>query len=416
MDYFNHRDGELYAEDIVLHDIANKVGTPFYCYSAATLTRHAEVFKDALKQLKPLVCFAVKANSNLAVLKLLGKTGLGADVVSEGEARRAMAAGIPASRIVFSGVGKQPGEMRYALEQDILQFNVESASELHTLSEVAGLLGKKARVALRVNPDVDAATHVKISTGKKENKFGISMDDAPALYATATLLSGIDVVGVSVHIGSQLTSLEPFRDAYLRVRSLVELLRARGIAVRTIDLGGGLGVPYDGEAPPLPSAYGEMVSEVFSGLNAQFIFEPGRMIAANAGILVTRVIYVKHSERSYVIVDAGMNDLMRPALYDARHAVVAVTETKAKEAVVDLAGPVCESSDVFVKDLKIPMPQEGDLLALRSAGAYGATMSNSYNSRLLIPEVLVSGKKFSVIRARPSYADMLKQDVVPDWV
>ena len=416
MDHFTHRNGELFAESIAVQHIAQHVGTPFYCYSAATLTRHAQVFCDALKPLNALVCFAVKANSNLAVLKLLGGLGLGADVVSEGEARRALAAGIPAQRIVFSGVGKTREEMHFALNAGILQFNVESAPELFALAEVAKELGKKARIALRVNPDVDAATHAKISTGKKENKFGIAMDDAPELFAAAQQLSSLDVAGVSVHIGSQLTALEPFRAAYYRVRSLVELLRERGMPLRSIDLGGGLGVPYDGEAPPSPDAYGALVKEVFGDLDAEFIFEPGRMIAANAGILVTRVMYVKKAERTYVIVDAGMNDLLRPALYDAKHAAIAITQTTTPVEVFDLVGPVCESSDVFIKNLAMPLPKENDLIALRSAGAYGATMANSYNSRLLIPEALVSGEQFAVIRPRPSYDDLLALDRIPEWL
>ena len=416
MDYFQHKQQRLHAEDVPLDQLADAIGTPFYCYSAATLTRHATVFSDAVKPLNPLVCFAVKANSNLAVLRLLGTLGLGADVVSEGEARRALAAGIPAPKIVFSGVGKTREEMHYALTQNILQFNVESMPELFALSYVAQAMGVKARVALRVNPDVDAETHAKISTGKKENKFGIAMDDAPDAFATAITLPGIDVAGVSVHIGSQLTSLEPFRAAYYRVRSLVELLRERHINIRSIDLGGGLGVPYHGEAPPLPSAYGAMAAEVFRGIDAQFIFEPGRLICANAGILVTKVIYVKRTARTYVIVDAGMNDLLRPALYDAAHAVVPIMLSNAAQERVDLVGPVCESSDVFAKDLLMPLPKEGDLLAFRSAGAYGATMANSYNSRLLVPEVLVHGAQHAIIRPRPSYEDLLALDAIPNWL
>lgn len=417
MDYFLHKNGALYAEDVAIADIAATVGTPFYCYSHATLTRHAQVFSDSLAALKPLVCFAVKANSNLAVLRTLAGCGLGADVVSEGELRRALAAGIAAEKIVFSGVGKTRQEMAFALEAGIFQFNVESESELIALNEVAASRGLYAPVALRVNPDVDAKTHAKISTGKKENKFGIAIDDAPRLYALAQALPHLTVQGVSVHIGSQLTELAPFRAAYARVRALVEQLRAGGIAIRTIDLGGGLGVPYaSGDAPPPPAEYGALVTEMFGDFGAEFIFEPGRLISANAGILVTQVLYVKQAAQIYVIVDAGMNDLMRPALYDAVHAVVPVRESDGAMTSVSVVGPVCESTDVFLKSAALHLPSEGDLLALRTAGAYGASLSNSYNSRLLVPEVMVRGAVFSVIRPRPTYAQMLAAEIIPDWV
>ncbi|MDX2095285.1 MAG: diaminopimelate decarboxylase [Alphaproteobacteria bacterium] len=417
MDYFIYKNGALHAEDVAIADIAATVGTPFYCYSHATLARHAQVFSDSLAALKPLVCFAVKANSNLAVLKTLAECGLGADVVSEGELRRALAAGIPAGKIVFSGVGKTRQEMAFALATGIFQFNVESESELIALNDVAASRGLKAPMALRVNPDVDAKTHAKISTGKKENKFGIAIDDAARLYTLAQSLPHIAVQGVSVHIGSQLTELAPFRAAYARVRALVEHLRACGIAIRTIDLGGGLGVPYaSDDAPPPPAEYGALVTEMFGDFGAEFIFEPGRLISANAGILVTQVTYVKHAEQVYVIVDAGMNDLMRPALYDAVHAVVPVRESDGAMTSVSIVGPVCESTDVFLKNAALRLPNEGDLLALRTAGAYGASLSNSYNSRLLVPEVMVRGAVFSVIRPRPTYAQMLAAEIIPDWV
>jgi diaminopimelate decarboxylase len=418
MDHFTYKDDTLYAEDVKIADIAAAVGTPFYVYSSATLTHHFRVFHDALASLNPLVCFAVKANSNVAVLATLAKAGAGADVVSEGELRRALAAGIPASHIVFSGVGKTRDEMRVALEKDIFQFNVESDRELLALNEVAASMGKKARIALRVNPDVDAATHAKISTGKKENKFGIDIDAAPDVYALAARLPSIDVQGVSVHIGSQLTSLAPFKAAYLRVRKLVELLRSKGHQIRTIDLGGGLGVPYmqGDEAPPPPTEYAAIVREAVGDLNAQLMFEPGRLIAGNAGLLITQVLYVKQAAHTYVIVDAGMNDLLRPALYDAVHEIIPVAHANAAEISLSVVGPVCESSDVFVKDYTMPLPAEGDLLALRTAGAYGASMSNTYNSRLLIPEVMVKGGQFSVIRPRPSYDAMLAQDALPEWL
>lgn len=417
MDYFTYRHGTLHAEDVSIAHMAAQVGTPFYCYSAATLTRHAQVFSAALAGVNPLVCFAVKANSNIAVLRTLANAGLGADVVSEGELRRALAAGIDPQKIVFSGVGKTADEMRFALQQKILQFNVESDRELLTLNDVAKELKVYAPIALRVNPDVDADTHAKISTGKKENKFGIDIEVAPAVFKLAESLSNIMVQGVSVHIGSQLTSLAPFRAAYVRVRELVAQLKAHGIPLKTIDLGGGLGVPYRGnDAPPLPLEYGALVSEIFSGVDAQLIVEPGRLIAGNAGLLVTQTLYVKRTDRTYVIVDAGMNDLMRPALYDAQHDVVPIQESSAVLGVADVVGPVCESSDVFARDLAMPIPKEGELLAFRTAGAYGASMSNAYNSRLMVPEVLVSGDKFAIIRARPSYEAMLAAESIPNWL
>lgn len=417
MDFFTYRHGMLHAEDVSVEVIARDVGTPFYCYSTATLTRHASIFSDALKSVNPLVCFAVKACSNIAVLRVLAKAGLGADVVSEGELRRALAAGIAPDKIVFSGVGKTPDEMRFALQQKILQFNIESDRELLMLNDVAKAMKLYAPIALRVNPDVDADTHAKISTGKKENKFGIDIDLAPSVFKLAESLPNIMVKGVSVHIGSQLTNLAPFRAAYTRVRELVDTLRAQGIPLKTIDLGGGLGVPYRGnDAPPLPAEYGAMVSEVFAGYDAEFIVEPGRLIAGNAGIMVSKVLYVKRAERTYVITDAGMNDLMRPALYDALHDVVPVKESTGAQSPADIVGPVCESSDVFARDALVAMPKEGELIAFRTAGAYGASMSNTYNSRLLIPEVLVSGDQYALIRPRPSYDAMLSAETIPDWV
>lgn len=418
MDHFIYKHGQLYAEELALNDIATHVGTPFYIYSHSTLTHHFRVFHDALKSLDPLVCFAVKANSNIAVLSTLAKAGAGADVVSEGELRRALAAGIAPEKIVFSGVGKTHKEMRYALTQKIFQFNIESERELLALNEVALSMNMEAPIALRVNPDVDAATHAKISTGKKENKFGVDIDTAPEIYALAITLAGIKVQGVSVHIGSQLTSLAPFKAAYLRVRQLVELLRNNGINIETIDLGGGLGVPYmQGDAaPPPPADYAHIVQATVGDLGAQLIFEPGRLIAGNAGLLITKVLYVKQAAQTYVIVDAGMNDLLRPALYDAVHEMIPVCETKTHPTKLSVVGPVCESSDIFAKDCAMPLPAEGDLLALRTAGAYGATMSNTYNSRLLIAEVMVKGTEFSVIRPRSSYEAMIAAETIPDWV
>lgn len=416
MDYFTYRNGVMHAEDIALDAIAAQVGTPFYCYSRATLQRHATVFTEALASVKPLVCFAVKACSNIAVLRTLAQVGLGADVVSEGELRRALAAGIDPQKIVFSGVGKTADEMRFALQQKILQFNVESDRELLMLNDIAKEMNVYAPIALRVNPDVDADTHAKISTGKKENKFGIDIEIAPSVFKLAESLPNIMVQGVSVHIGSQLTTLAPFRAAYQRVRTLVDTLRGQGIPLKTIDLGGGLGVPYHGsDAPPLPAEYGAMVGEVFAGYDAQFIVEPGRLIAGNAGILVSKVLYVKRAERTYLIIDAGMNDLMRPALYDALHDAVPVKESTTTKVAADIVGPVCESSDVFARDALISLPKEGELVAFRTAGAYGASMSNTYNSRPLIAEVMVSGDQFAVIRARPSYEDMLRAESIPNW-
>ncbi len=418
MDHFDYKNGELYAENLRLADIAAQVGTPFYCYSAATLTRHATVFRESLKALNPTVCFAVKANSNIAVLKLLGECGLGADVVSGGELYRALKAGMDPQKIVFSGVGKTKAEMQAALEAGILQFNVESDRELLALNEVARSMNQRAPIALRVNPDVDAGTHAKISTGKKENKFGIAIDVAPALYAMAASLPHIYVRGVSVHIGSQLTSLEPFRAAYERVKALVAELKKSGIDLKSIDLGGGLGVPYaNGDAPPSPDAYAAMVNDVFAGdTQHQFIFEPGRLIAGNAGVLVSEVLYVKRTENTYVIIDAGMNDLMRPALYDSVHACVPLKQDDGAVNPAQIVGPVCESSDVFEKAALLPTPKEGALVAFRTAGAYGASMSNTYNTRPLIPEVLVSGDRYAVIRQRPSYDTMVEGEAIPEWM
>ena len=416
MDHFTYNGDTLYAEKLSLAEIAKKVGTPFYCYSHATLTHHAQVFTNALATVKPLICFAVKSNSNIAVLKTLGQNGLGADVVSEGELRRALAAGIQANKIVFSGVGKTREEMAFALKAGILQFNVESDRELLLLNDVAEKLKLRAPIALRVNPDVDAQTHAKISTGKKDNKFGIDIDIAPELYALAHSMEHIQVRGVSVHIGSQLTSLAPFRAAYARVRTLVEQLRASGIPIESIDLGGGLGVPYaSDDTPPSPAEYGALVAEMFSDLDAQYIFEPGRLISGNAGVLVTEVLYVKQAAKTYVVVDAGMNDLMRPALYDAIHSIAPLKKTVATKTVLSVVGPVCESTDVFVKDVMIPLPEEGDLIAFRTAGAYGASLSNSYNSRLMVPEVMVKDDQYAVIRPRPTYEDMLAAETVPNW-
>ena len=417
MDYFSYRDGEYCAEDVPLRAIAAEVGTPFYCYSTATLLRHYTQFAKALAAYKPRICFAVKSNGNLAVLKTLASAGAGADVVSEGELRLALKAGIPAAHCVFSGVAKTAAEMRFALQQGIFQLNAESAAELETLNAVAGEMGLCAPVALRVNPDVEAGTHAKISTGQKENKFGIAMEQAREIYRQAASLPHLDVQGVSIHIGSQLTSLEPFRQAFKRVRQLVEQLRADGHNIRTLDLGGGLGIPYEeGAAPPSPQDYAAVVDETMRGFDGQLMFEPGRMIAGNAGVLVTTVLYVKQTEhKRFLMVDAGMNDLMRPALYDAYHAILPVREGQGGVQPYDVVGPVCESSCIFAKNRALPESQAGDLLVLRSAGAYGASMSNSYNARLLVPEVLVKGNEFAVVRKRPDYEALFALQQLPQW-
>lgn len=421
MDHFLYRNGILHAEDVPLPDIAAAVGTPFYVYSTATLERHFRLFDEALAGLDHLVCYAVKANSNVAVLRTLGRLGAGMDVVSAGEYLRAKAAGVPGERIVFSGVGKTQAEMRVALSGGIRQFNVESEPELLALSEVATALGVVAPVAIRVNPDVDAKTHEKIATGKKENKFGIPIDRAPAIYAEAASLPGIEVVGIDVHIGSQLVDLEPFRQAYLKVADLTRALRAEGHAIRRLDLGGGLGIPYtrSNEAPPLPLDYGQMVKETVGDLGCEIEIEPGRLIAGNAGLLVAGVIYVKSGEgRDFLILDAAMNDLVRPAMYGAHHDIVPVVEPApgAESHPYDVVGPVCETGDTFAKARPMPPVAAGDLVAFRSAGAYGAVMASEYNSRPLVPEVLVSGDHFAVIRARPTFDEMLARDTIPEWL
>jgi len=420
MDHFNYKDAVLHAEDVALTEIAAAVGTPFYCYSTATLQRHYRIFQEALAELKPLICYAVKANTTLAVLKTLAQEGCGADVVSEGEIRAALAAGIPAQKIVFSGVGKTREEMAHALTQGIFQFNVESESELYALSQVAHHMGETAAIALRVNPDVVPDTHAKISTGQKESKFGVPFVEAVALYAKAAKLPGIKVQGVSVHIGSQLTNLAPFASAFARVVELVKELRAAGHAITTLDLGGGLGIPYGNQAdpPPLPSAYADIVKEATKGLDCQLIFEPGRLLAGNAGILVSRVIYVKHSEsRIFVIADAGMNDLMRPTLYSAYHDIVPVKASESGETqIVDVVGPVCETGDIFASGRLLRLPEAGDLLAFRSSGAYGASMASTYNSRPLLAEVMVNGAEYAIVRPRQTYEELLKRDKLPDWL
>jgi diaminopimelate decarboxylase len=421
VDHFLYRNGQLHAEDVPLREIAETVGTPFYCYSAATLTRHYTLFTEALSPLPHLVCFAVKSLSNVAVLKLLGDLGAGMDVVSEGEYRRARAAGVPGERIVFSGVGKTRGEMAVALTGGIRQFNVESEPELRALSEVASNLGIPAPIALRVNPDVDAKTHDKISTGRKEDKFGVPLTQARDLYALAARLYGLRVVGVDMHIGSQLTDLAPFEAAYAKMAELVVALRADGHVIDRLDLGGGLGIPYTraNEAPPLPLDYGAMVKRVLGHLDCEIEIEPGRLISGNSGVLVSRVVWRKQGTgREFLILDAAMNDLVRPAMYDAHHDIVPVDEVPpgAPQPLVDIVGPVCESGDTFARGRPMPLLAEGDLVAFRSAGAYGAVMASEYNSRPLVPEVLVRADHYAVIRARPTFAEMIARDTIPEWL
>ncbi|WP_344844514.1 diaminopimelate decarboxylase [Celeribacter arenosi] len=421
MDHFLYRDGALYAEDVPVTDIAAAVGTPFYVYSAATLTRHFRLFDEALDGMPHLVCFAMKSNSNLAVLKLLGDLGAGIDVVSGGEYRKARAAGVPGERIVFSGVGKTREEMRLALEGGIRQFNVESEPELDALNEVALSLGLRAPIALRVNPDVDAKTHAKIATGKSENKFGIPIATCREAYARAAKMDGIDVVGIDVHIGSQLTQLEPFEQAFTKVADLTEALREDGHDIRRLDLGGGLGIPYErsNEMPPLPVEYGDVIRRTVGHLGCEIEIEPGRLISGNAGILVSSLIYLKHGEgRDFLILDAAMNDLVRPSMYDAHHDIVPVIEPAAgaEQSTYDIVGPVCETGDTFAKGRAMPLLAEGDLVAFRSAGAYGAVMASEYNSRPLVPEVMVSGDQFAVIRPRPTFDEMINRDTIPVWL
>jgi len=420
VNYFEYKDGVLCAEGMRLDLLAEKVGTPFYCYSAATLERHFKVFSGALPA-GSLVAYAVKANDNLAVLKTLAKLGAGADVVSGGELAKALAAGIPANKIVFSGVGKTKAEMRAGLDAGIYQFNVESEPELAALNEVALSVGKRAAVSLRINPDVDARTHAKINTGTAETKFGIPFAHAREAYAHAATLKGIEIVGVDVHIGSQITELEPFEQAFTIVGELIATLRGDGHTISRLDLGGGLGVPYEhnNEPPPDPTAYGAMVTRVTRDFGCKLSFEPGRLIAANAGVLVSEVIYVKRGDaKTFAIIDAGMNDLVRPAMYDAFHEIVAVRQPEpgSPRPKYDVVGPVCETSDLFASERPLPELKSGDLVAILTAGAYGAVMAGDYNARPRIPEVLVAGEQWGIVRPRESIADLVAKDRIPDWL
>ncbi|SDX14371.1 diaminopimelate decarboxylase [Ruegeria halocynthiae] len=421
MDHFLYRDGALFAEDVPISEIAAAVGTPFYVYSTATLLRHFKLFDDALEGTDHLVCYAMKAASNQAILKTLAQAGAGMDVVSGGEYLRAKAAGVPGERIVFSGVGKTADEIRTALTGGIRQFNVESEPEMQVINAVALELGMIAPVTIRVNPDVDAKTHAKIATGKSENKFGIPISRASEVYALAASLPGLEVIGIDVHIGSQLTELEPFELAYNKVAELTERLRSEGHNIRRLDLGGGLGIPYtrSNDAPPLPVEYGAMIKKTLGHLGCEIEIEPGRLIAGNAGLMVSKVIYVKSGEdRDFLILDGAMNDLIRPAMYEAHHDIVAVEEPAAgvEQRPYDIVGPVCESGDTFAKQRNMPPLSSGDLIAFRSAGAYGAVMSSEYNTRPLIPEVLVNGDQFAVIRERPSFDEIINRDTIPEWL
>ena len=421
MDHFLYRDGVLCAEDVPVAEIAAAVGTPFYVYSCATLTRHFRLFDEGLAGVPHLVCYAMKANSNQAVIAHLASLGAGMDVVSGGEYLRARAAGVPGDRIVFSGVGKTRAEMRLVLGGGVRQVNVESEPEMIALSEVAVELGVSVPITVRVNPDVDAKTHEKIATGKKENKFGIPISRARKVYRQAASLPGLEIVGIDVHIGSQLVDLAPYEQAYTMLGDLTRQLRADGHDIRRLDLGGGLGIPYErsNTAPPLPVDYCEMVKRVLGDLDLEIEIEPGRLIAGNAGIMVSEVIYVKSGEgRDFLILDSAMNDLIRPAMYGAHHDIVPLIEPAAGVELqpYDIVGPVCESGDTFAKQRMMPPLAAGDLVAFRSAGAYGAVMSSEYNTRPLIPEVLVKGDQFAVIRARPTFDEIINRDTVPEWV
>ncbi len=421
MHHFAYRRGVLHAEAVDLNVIADAVGTPFYCYSSATIERHYKVFAGAFADVDALVCYALKANSNQAVIATLAKLGAGADVVSEGELLRARAAGVPPGKVMFSGVGKTARELALAVDENILCVNVESEPELEFLAAIAAAKGRTVDISIRVNPDVDPKTHAKIATGKAENKFGIPISRARAVYARAAKLPGVRVIGVDMHIGSQIIELDPFRDAFALLADFVGVLRADGHNIGHIDLGGGLGVPYreDNEPPPDPDAYAAIVKRATAGLGCKLIFEPGRLIVGNAGILVTRVLYLKRGEaKTFIIVDAGMNDLVRPTLYDAHHDIRAVRESApgARRITADVVGPVCESGDYLALGRSLVEPQAGDLLAVMTAGAYGATQSGTYNSRPLVPEVLVRNDEYAVVRPRQSAAELIALDRLAPWL
>ena len=421
MHHFAYRDGVLHAEAVSLDALADQVGTPFYCYSTATLTRHYKVFAGAFADVDALVCYAMKANSNQAVIATLAKLGAGADVVSGGELKRARAAGIPADKIMFSGIGKTAEELAHAVDEGILCINVESEPELELLASIASSKGRDVPVSVRVNPDIDPKTHHKIATGKAENKFGIPISRAREVYAHAARLKGIRVAGVDMHIGSQITELDPFSNAFTLLAEFVQTLRADGHTIGHVDLGGGLGIPYhdDNEPPPHPEAYAQVVKRATRDLGCRLIFEPGRLLVGNAGILVTRVLFVKHGEaKHFIVVDAAMNDLIRPTLYDAHHAIWPVKQppAAARRIRADVVGPVCESGDFLAHGRELPEPQAGALLAVMSAGAYGAVQAGTYNTRALVPEVLVNGAEWAVVRPRLEVDSIIALDRLPPWL
>ena len=421
MHHFDYRDGELHAEAVNLTALARSVGTPFYCYSTATLERHYRVFADAFRDVKAVVCYAMKANSNQSVLKTLARLGAGADVVSGGELHRALAAGIPPEKILFSGVGKTAAELELAVLTGIHSINVESENELELLSHLCGLTGRTARISVRINPDVDAKTHAKISTGKSENKFGIPSSRARDVYRRAAELPGIEITGVDMHIGSQITDLAPLANAFKVLVELVHALRADGHAVSHIDFGGGLGIPYvaGNEGPPSPQAYADVVKSAVKGLDCTLLFEPGRLLVGNAGILVARVLYVKKGEaKNFLVIDAAMNDLIRPTLYEAHHDILPVKQASADtpKIIADVVGPVCETGDYLALNRELALPREGDLIAIMSAGAYGAVQSGTYNTRPLVPEVLVKDDQYAVVRPRFDVQDIVALDKIAPWL
>jgi diaminopimelate decarboxylase len=417
MHHFHYHEGRLYCEEVSIEDIAREVGTPFYCYSHATLSRHFHAFDDAFTDVDHLTCFSLKSCSNIAILSLFASLGAGMDIVSGGELYRAIKAGVPPDRIVFSGVGKTAEEIEYALETGILLFNLESPQEMQAVNTCAGRLGRQASIGIRVNPDVDPKTHPYISTGLRENKFGVDLDTAEALYAQATDLPHLDIVAVGCHIGSQLTEVSPFVDTLKRLKLLIGRLRKRGIEVRFLDLGGGLGITYSEEEPPDPAEYARVLLEEMGDLDCTLIFEPGRVIVGNAGILVTRVLFTKEGPvKKFLIIDAGMNDLVRPSLYGSYHHIQPVVEDDKPEIVADVVGPICETGDFLARDRTLPRVERGELLAVMSAGAYGFAMSSNYNSRPRAAEVLVKEDKFEVIRSRETYNDLLRGERIPDFL
>ena len=421
MHHFTYKNGVLHAEDVSIETIAKAVGTPFYCYSTATLERHYQVFAEALSAFDHIICYALKANSNQAVIKTLANLGAGMDVVSEGEMHRALKAGVSPDKICFAGVGKTKTEMAAALNAGILSFNIESEPELVALSDVATQLGKTANIAIRINPDVDAKTHAKISTGKAENKFGIPFEHASEIYKTAASLKNIVPNGIHMHIGSQITDLNPFEGAFRLMRELVQRLRSEGHPITHVDLGGGLGIPYEEDAspPPHPKDYAAFIEKHLGDLGLTLIFEPGRMITGNAGILVAKVLYNKTGkDKNFLIIDAAMNDLIRPTLYEAYHQIIPVTEasTTSPAHLTDVVGPVCETGDFLAENRTLPNLEPEEMIAVLSAGAYGAVQSGTYNSRLLIPEVMVKGEDFAIIRERPSYDELINLDTLPQWL